>query len=365
MSLRIGVMSCADVRNFGDVLLPLLVSAELRARPRNSEIKFITPTGTAWCGMPSRRFDQVDFTGLDAVLLGGGEVVHWPDDMLTWIYGRMGLDAIASLTDLVFGWTDTAFRYKAWLGLGIPDLAPGVGCDIAQASAGLHLLGVRGKLSRQRALHSGVLPGQIRLSPDLGWLFPRLLTGHAPGTALASGRPYIDVQALGFENPTLVSACLERFAERWNLQVVLRPLTRCWDDAAALHKLNETSRRQFTLVPDETGDLQKLALLGGAIFSVGPSMHGFSSTIDQGRPAGLVTADKPDKFQELLDDLRAPHLGAPDWADLEALMYTLVNTPLSLLGGHRADNEAALDSLFDEVCQAIACASGAQYVSAA
>jgi hypothetical protein len=131
-ALRIGILNYADVRNFGDVLFPLVVAGEIRARIPSAEITFVTPTGASWAGMSSLRFDRVDLESFDALLLGGGEIVHRLDDMLRRIYALFGLECIERPTDLVFAWANAAIPFKAWLALGVPNPSPETQNDILQ-----------------------------------------------------------------------------------------------------------------------------------------------------------------------------------------------------------------------------------------
>src|SRR5262245_38886045 len=103
-SPRIGILSYADTRNFGDELFPLVVSREISARIPSADITFLTSTGTSWAGMQSLRLDSVEPKSFDALILGGGEVVHRADEMLRGIYNLFELDCIERPTDIVFGW---------------------------------------------------------------------------------------------------------------------------------------------------------------------------------------------------------------------------------------------------------------------
>ncbi len=188
MTIRVGILNYADVRNFGDVLFPLVVEKEVRTRIPSVEITFITHTGTSWGDMTSKRIDQIDFESFDALLLGGGEIVHRLDGMLSRIYSGFGLEAVDSPTDLVFSWTGAKRPYKAWLGLGVPAPFSDAAHDIASASAFLSVVGVRGSHSHQRVLSSGVDAHLVRRTPDLGWLFPRLLNNQRFPVHPADGR---------------------------------------------------------------------------------------------------------------------------------------------------------------------------------
>lgn len=351
--IHVGILNYADVRNFGDVLFPLIVAHEIRARIPTVEISYITPTGSAWGGMESTKLDDADVEGFDALLLGGGEIVHRFDDMLSGIYSRFGLTSISRPTDLVYSWTHADVPYKAWLALGIPEPSAEVQADIGGASATLHIAGVRGSLSYRHLVASGIKDNLIRLTPDLGWLFPRLLVGRRPPTHPAEGYPYIAVQALGFTDPGLVAANLRRIADESGLRIVLLPLTRCWHDAEPLRSLQAAGGGEFILVDDGMEDLDKLAILGGATLYVGQSMHGFIGTASQNRPAGLITPYANDKFAELLTDLDFHQFRRSGWDGLSGLISTLMWAPPVIFAQQRKKVEQKLGALFDEVCAGI------------
>lgn len=351
--MRVGIISYADVRNFGDVLFPMVVAREVCTRIPSAQVSYITPTGSAWAGMESTRFDEADLESFDALLLGGGEIVHRLDDMLTGIYTRFGLTSIPRPTDLVYEWTGSDVPYKAWLGLGVPAPSSDVQKDIKQASVGLQIAGARGSQSYRRLLTSGVDVNVARHTPDLGWLFPRLLAGRRPPAHPAGGEPYAVVHALGFADPAPVAAALRLIAERWALRIVLLPLTRCWNDERPLRVLHDLGHGDFILVDDTMDDLDKLAVVGGAALYVGQSMHGFVGAISQNRPAGLIAPYDADKFGELVADLGLHQLRCPDWNGLEALTSTLMWTPPVIFAQLRKAAESELGALFDDVCAGI------------
>jgi polysaccharide pyruvyl transferase len=351
---HIGVLSYADTRNFGDVLFPLIVQSEIQSRIPNARITFITPTGSAFAGMDSIKFGEVDLEQFDALVLGGGELVHRMDAMLTGIYERFGLTAIDHPTDLVFRWTQARSPFKSWLALGVPaGTSAQASADIVEASCSLDMIGVRGTHSRARLIDYGVDHRRVRRSPDLGWLFPRLLQDQGPVAHPAGGEPYVVVQATGFPDPAAVAQDVRTFAEEQGLRVVLLPLTRCWEDWRPLTELQKASRGAFVLVDNDMDDLDKLAILGGATMYLGQSLHGFVAAASQNRPAGLVAPFAPDKFDELLGDLRLRQLRCPSWDAVDGLAHVLLWTPPAALSQVRVTTELALRDLFDDLCSAI------------
>jgi hypothetical protein len=350
---RVGIVNYADVRNFGDVLFPLVVAKELCARLPDCEVTYFNATGSTWGGMTATRLDAGSFTDLDAMILGGGEVVHRRDEMLVDIYSRFGLSSMARPTELVFGWSHAPVPYKAWIGLGMPEPTLQVQADVAAAANGLNLVGARGMSTLERMQRCGADNAKLCLSPDLGWLFPRLLQDYRQRLFPSRGRPYATVQALRFSAPEPIVAVLDQLSDAAGLEIVLVPLTRCWGDVEPLRVLQAASGGRFILVEDDACDLEKLAVLGGATLHVGQSMHGFIASAAQNRAAGLITPLRDDKFDELLKSLALPQLRCPSWESLDALINTLLWTPLVTFTQIRRRCEQALDALFDKVCEAI------------
>ena len=349
--IRLAVLNYADVRNFGDVLFPLVVARELDARIAHLSVDFVTPTGSSWAGMDSIRLDRADLAGYDAIVLGGGEIVHRADDMLVGIYSLFGLECVKHPTDLVFSWCD-APGFKAWLSLGVPEPSGAAQRATDVATPTLDYVSARGSSSAARLTKNGG-PTPVLRTPDLGWLFPRLLLGRAPPAHPAGGASYLTLHALGFGDLDGTLAALRRVSQVTGLKIVLMPLTRCWRDVLPLSVLHQASRGEFFIVDDDMADLDKLAILGGAQMFVGQSLHGFIGTLGQGRPAGLCMYESDDKFSELLRDMDLQHFRWGDWNGLESLVLTLLQAPRVRLVEQLESAQSQLDAVFDDLADRI------------
>lgn len=349
--MKIAILNYADVRNFGDVLFPLIIAREISVRIPSAKIEFITPTGTSWSGMESIRLDQIQLASFDAILLGGGEIVHRYDSMLVDIYSRFGLRCIDQPTDLVFSWTKTDGPFKAWFAIGVPPLTPDAATAIFDAAHGLDFIGVRGSHSAQRISESTNHLSKVSTSPDLGWLFPRLLENHkADFTHPANGCPYIAVQSLGFSNLESATMALKRISRKTGLKIVLLPLTRCWQDVRHLQGIYESSEKEFLIVDDATTDLDKLSILGGSSLYLGQSMHGLIGSLSQCRPAGILQPLLNDKFDELLNDANLLYCQASGWDEVERLADSLIRISPVHIYERRLAYERQLDEMFDNLC---------------
>jgi polysaccharide pyruvyl transferase WcaK-like protein len=356
--MRVAILNYADVRNFGDVLFPMVLAREICVRLPDVQIEYVTPTGGAWAGMQSKRFDRIDLNTFDALILGGGEVVHRYDEMLRTIYSQFELESIDRPTDLVFGWKSCAVPFKAWVAVGVPETSIEVRADIQSTAQSLQYLGARGSRSAAR-LAANSAPNQVIQTPDLGWLFPRLLETRKTLNPVC-GQPYIAVQSLGFDNVTAAAAAIRRISESTGLRIVLLPLTRCWQDIVPLRALQKESRGKFILVDDGINDLDKLAVLGSATIYVGQSMHGLIGALSQCRPAGICLPDADDKFGELLRDSDIQKFRSVDWSGVETLVETLLAAPLGMIAQRRAAAVRQLDQLFDDLCSRMIAAVSTQ-----
>ncbi len=128
-------------------------------------------------------------------------------------------------TDLVFSWTGADVPFKAWIALGVPEPTDEVRADIRAAALGLSFIGARGSRSAERLRGSGA--SAVYQSPDLGWLFPRLIQDH-PLVHPVAGAGYLAIQAFGFPDVEYAVAALWRISKTTGLAIVLLPLCRCW-----------------------------------------------------------------------------------------------------------------------------------------
>jgi polysaccharide pyruvyl transferase WcaK-like protein len=341
--IRVALLHYGDVRNYGDVLFPILAARELRARLPSVVIDFVSPTGLG--PEPGIRYDAARLGEYDAIVLAGGELVHRHDAVLSGIYRRFGLDAIESPTDLVFGWAGVPGPYKAWLGLGVPPLSARSRDAIVQAAPDLDMLVVRGSGSARRLRAAGV---SAETGVDIGWLFSRLAGAQRPVP-----RPYVVLQALPTTAPDdlpLVVDPLRRLTAA-GLEIVLLPLSTCWSDESVLARIADQSG--FRLVDYRLSEVAKLEILGHCALYIGQSMHGFISTLAAGHPAGLCFPAGDDKFGELLADNGLEDCRVGTWGDLPALIARLLAFPPARVEQLRARTAARADAMFDALAEGI------------
>jgi hypothetical protein len=337
--IKVGILHLADVRNFGDVLFPLVAGQEITRRFPNSQISYISSTGSKWGPLPNcTRIDQIDLGEFDLLLLAGGCVVHREDEMLRNIYRIFGEESISNPTDLVFCWTNSKAKYKAWLSLGVPIFNETPEKNprnvIRAAINSLDFVGVRGTNSIARIGELNVDGINLRATPDLGWIFPRLLAsnqdfafGNESKIPDLSGSDFIVIQTIwGIPELAIEQVC--KWALNNSLKIVLLPLTRCWSDEERLREFHDYAISlgfQNTLLIDTSiSDLSKLEILSKSKMYLGESLHGFVSAISHGIPSGVIAKFKLDKFDEILKDNGLEQLRKENWDDCIELMQDLL-----------------------------------------
>jgi hypothetical protein len=364
IEFKVGVIHLADVRNFGDVLFPIVVGQEITKRLPKAQIKYISATGSKWGPLPnSIRIDQSDIDEFDLLILAGGCVVHREDEMLRNIYGLFGEESISNPTDLVFCWTNSKAKYKAWLSVGVPifsDTPEKNPRNAIKASINsLDFVGVRGSNSIARLRELNVDGINFRATPDLGWIFPRLLSSNQ-GFAIVneskipdlSESDFIVIQTIwGIPELAIEQVC--KWALKNSLKIVLLPLTRCWSDEERLREFRDYAISlgfQNTLLIDTSiSDLSKLEILSKSKMYLGESLHGFVSAISHGIPSGVIAKFKFDKFDEILKDNGLEQFGKDNWDDCIELMQNLLEFDSFRLIQLTNKNAKKLDKEFNRI----------------
>src|SRR4051794_8373270 len=97
-SPRIGLFGTFDVENYGDLLFPRVFAAELTRRLPEAEIRSFSPFGDehpvamngGWSPEPLGLWTQPRVremaSGLDLAAVGGGEILHFRDELLAGAY---------------------------------------------------------------------------------------------------------------------------------------------------------------------------------------------------------------------------------------------------------------------------------------
>lgn len=367
--MKVGIVHLADVRNYGDVLFPMLMGQEIRRRLPNAEISYISATGSTWPPLPNAfRIDQIDLDGFDLVILAGGEVVHRNDQMLRWIFDRFNEQFIPNPTDLIFVWTKSKVKFKAWLSVGVPvydqDPLSDLRGAIQSSINSLDFLGVRGSNSLSRLFQLDVQKVEPKFTPDLGWMFPRLLNTHKYSLIrrpskipdLPKGN-FVVIQSI-WDIPKEDVEKICSWTLRESLKIVLLPLTRCWGDENSLSYFHEYANQlgysHTSIIDTNVSDISKLDILSKCAMYVGESLHGFVSAASFGIRSGIVAKPQPDKFDEIMKDNEIEEFRIGNWYEILDLFENLSRVDPRRFTQITKKHTKALDYELNTICSGAA-----------
>jgi polysaccharide pyruvyl transferase WcaK-like protein len=188
---RIGMWGTFDLENYGDLLFPLIARCELEARLGPVDLRVASPVGSN-----PVRFDGTEPSdalgpwrpehlaelagGLDAVLVGGGEIIHFGDAARSVHYGLSpaSLESEWAASQFFIAGLGPALERECpvlWNAVGVPfDLDEAQAEMVSAALNSRSYIAVRDDRSRQRLLAAGVRQ-PITVVPDTALLIPRLL----------------------------------------------------------------------------------------------------------------------------------------------------------------------------------------------
>ena len=330
--MRIAHFGTFDVENYGDLLFPLIVRRRLEGIA--SEVVHVSPVGgpPVWgdC-VPTVRPEALDPAEIDAVVLGGGNIVHagpagvddYRNDGLTWLlaYARLWIEParIAAARGVPLCWNSP----------GVPQpFSPRVAELARWAAERADHLTVRDRTSERNLRGAGV-ERPITIVPDPTFDVARLFTPEElneayaaafarrdrplPGRALAVHleRRYLD------EPVADVVARLERMAERSGSALVLLALGPCHGDAELAREAAAALGPPHLVVDRPASVRELVALLARSDAYVGSSLHGMITALAFGRPGLVVAAESHGRFADMLQQFRLADRLVPDWATAE------------------------------------------------
>ncbi|UJP08916.1 polysaccharide pyruvyl transferase family protein [Microbacterium sp. KUDC0406] len=353
---RVAVFSFADIDNYGDILFSHVVRRELLRRRDDLVVDFISPTSTRIGEDLYHHYDRDAIAArYDALILAGGEVVHF-FDRRSWqpIYERLGVEVPSGrASDVVWDWSDLPARTKAWLSVGVRPFEDQT--DPARVAATLDRLdfvSVRGILSR-KILEGGEyveMDDRIRVSPDLGWLFPRLLNDEA---APEQEAPYAVFQ---FHNITVeegarIAEMLRTFRRMTGLNVILLPVIHLWNDRASMQPIVDAAAGEITMPAEKLEPLEITRIVAGATIVMSSSLHVAITALAYGIPAAIFNKWPGTKFQDLLGLQMRTEMFARSVDAIPSVLNRLMveRDDPSALRAYRDFMVATLDRTFDEL----------------
>lgn len=355
-----------DVANYGDLLFPVV--AAHRLAPLGWEVVPVSPTMQRTVfedAMPAEPLGKLPF-GLagDAVLIGGGELVHaWPatfldeyriGDLPGWAYPSLWLGAslAGALCDVPIVWNAP----------GVPSPFPEQlrRMAVEPSLAAADYVAVRDGPSR-RFLGSAhresvsVVPDTIAelarawplrsLAPAFEGLVAR--KGIAADAALMA--VHVRTAGLGPTGMGDLAAMLDDFAGTRGLTPVLVAIGPSLEDAQAARALGEAMAQDHVCLDDPLSLREIAAAIAHARVYVGNSMHGYVTATAYGRPGAIVARPSFRKFAGFAEHMGRPDDVVADWQDAFARIAgelgAEVGIPVAVsdaLDGHWARVAAAI-----------------------
>ena len=371
---RILICGMFDMRNFGDLMFPLIARHELGAR--GLEVAALSPTGAGTGlaeAMPTRPISALfdPDTAVDGVVIGGGYIVHTHrmDMLREYRGGEVGAAAAPSVW---LGATlGAALRDVpvAWNAPGAPHpIRPGARALAARAFAAADYMSLRDAGSArmiglspdggERAVDLHVVPDPVlgidrlwpaatlrpdyeRLCARLGVPADRVLAIHVRGRSLA-GQPIPEFAG------ELAETC-----RALDLVPVMIGLGSAHSDDRIARELAAAldARGCPGAALDRPEGLRDIAaLLAHARAYAGSSLHGYITAAAYGVPGRLVARPAYRKFDGLVGHLDRPGDKVADWAG------ALAGLPAALADGRTAlpvGIGAALDRHWDQMADSL------------
>jgi hypothetical protein len=322
---RIILTGTFDVRNYGDLLFPLI--AAQRLAPFGLRIVAASPTGhdTGWRdAMPPRPLPDMlaDATPFDGVLIGGGNIIHsrpvtLPDyvaaGVADWAYPALWLGAslAASCRKVPVAWNAPGIPYAF-----APDEQYGASAALAAASyvavrdanSAMWLEPCKAHVVPDTALGLSALWPRAALEPD----FRAVLARHPP-----SPGPYVavHVKERSLEEPLGQFAVrLKDFCATTGRTPILIGIGQCHGD----HEVVAALARDLGGACIDLGQPVGLREIAAAIaFSdayIGASLHGYVTAASYGRPGVIVGKPPLPKMQGLLSQIGREADEAVSWS---------------------------------------------------
>ncbi|WP_127105433.1 polysaccharide pyruvyl transferase family protein [Pararhodobacter zhoushanensis] len=336
---RVAILGTFDVENYGDLLFPLVAQACLAES--GIEVVAVSPTSELTRYRDAIRpisFKEMTATieSFDAVLIGGGNIVHLHD------FGLPTYAASAYPSLWVGATAHAVLHGKAvlWNAPGVlaprdPGEPPAWLRRVVEAAD--HFM-VRDEASaRALARWSGRRPEVL---PDTALDLPRL---WSPATlaarfgtvkkslGVAAQTPVVAVhvkrRSLGALDVARFAAALDAALGQAGAVGILLALGRCHGDHELVQELHG-------LIPDRTAPFDGAEALGdvaaviaGAQAHIGASLHGHITAVAYGTPARLVAVPALHKFMGQAEQTSRQDELASDWTAALADLPALVTAP--------------------------------------
>lgn len=341
--LEVALTGTFDVRNYGDLLFPLIARAALK--PHGIAVRPVSPTGrdTGWLDcLPSQPLaDLLDGQmPFDGVLIGGGNIIH---------------DRPVTLPDYVAAGAEDWAYPGLWIGAslkaaeaGVPVVwnAPGLPWPL-QDSPQADLIRLAAEAARhvslrdqESAAHLGwpgatVVPdtvlGLARIWPREG-LMPRFQTLlRRMGADPKARHVVVHAKQRSLDGSVEdLAQQLDAFAVQTGLVPILVAIGQCHGDQAVTAALAAAMKGPKVDLSQPLGLREIAAAIAHAAAYVGASMHGYITAAAYGVPGVIVGRPRLVKMAGLLRHLDRAGDEQADWAAALAAVQPRLGAPCPL-----------------------------------
>lgn len=334
---KIALFSLADIGNYGDEFFPLVVKNELDKRLEGTaEIHIYTNTIVSNDNYITREYSRELLLDekYDAFIYAGGEMVFpYDNDAFRKLYGEQYK---GTPSDIAFDWLNINGAFKAWFGVGIHPVAYEYPNELDRAKKELDYLSVRGVISKKVLDgHLAVNNPYIRISPDLGWLFPKYIDKHIQDNrskTINLDCKYMVFQASEgldiYNQIDFIANALNEFQSKSGIKVVLLPIMKTkgiWNEAEVMRAIYDASHEELLLLSNELDILQVGEVIKKSMFFVGSSLHGAITALAYGKPAVNIREGINTKIQDLHGMRDRATCFANSWSCLPGVLERIVN----------------------------------------
>jgi len=322
-----------DVRNYGDLLFPLL--AAHRLEPHEIRLRPASPTGrdTGWRDAVSTEPLPAALYGpqaMDGVLIGGGNIIHarsvtLPDyakaGVADWAYGGLWLGA-----------TLAAARRRvpvAWNAPGVPH-----GFDLAEQPVLHAALQAASHLAvRDDESAAFLAPGVAQVVPDtalgLAALWPRKTLEPVYRQLLERTRADLSARFVAIHvkgrsvdgPPESIAPLIDAFSEASGCVPLIVALGQCHEDHLVTARICAALKRPHLDLSEPLGLREIASAIAFSAGYVGASMHGYITAAAYGVRGIIVGRPALPKMQGLLAHLGRRSDEVPDWrSGLDAMV---------------------------------------------
>lgn len=336
--MRILHFGTFDVPNYGDLLFPLIL--EKRLADLQAEFVHVSPAGggPVWADcVPTVAARTVlrDGAQADAVIVGGGHIVHGMFTRLKYYQAADHLGALVAYPSLWLGASYLAARSNAalvWNAPGIPHAFGPLASKLAAWAAGVtDYLAVRDDASRSFLVQAGVSQ-PVHVVPDTALevvdLWPAEALAAAYRAAFEERGQAVPRRSVAFhlnaryvdDASATLAARLDDMAAQLDAQPILLAIGPCHNDDALAREVGQHMRSRPLVVDVPRGLREIAACIGHSEAYLGSSMHGFVTACSFGRRALLVASADIPKFKGLLAQLDLEPWLCATWDDAARLL---------------------------------------------